>query len=43
MTVTWAQTPDRQALLDVLCAVLEDQHGATFAAELTQKTEEETA
>ncbi len=43
MTVTWAQTPDRQALLDVLCAVLEDQHGAAFAAELTQKTEEETA
>lgn len=39
MTVTWAQPFDRQSLLDVLCAVLEDQHGAAFVATLTKKEE----
>lgn len=39
MTVTWAQPFDCQSLLDVLCAVLEDQHGAAFVATLTQKEE----
>lgn len=40
MTVAWAKPFDRQSLLDVLCAVLEDQHGAAFVAELTCKEEE---
>lgn len=41
MTVTWAKPFDRQSLLDVLCAVLEDQHGAAFVATLTKKEETE--
>lgn len=43
MTVTWAKPFDRQSLLDVLCAVLQDQHGAAFVAKLTRKEESGTA